>query len=111
MKRSRCLLLLFAALFFVTAGGVTFGVLLDRTLRPPDEWFHAVYGMPRSEVHKLCPNAYTELVTPKGDFWHAMRPLGWWRMQISYDEQQRVQSKIVSLHIGTQHTFRRYPIL
>lgn len=111
MKRSRCLLLLLAVLLFISAGAVIGGILIDRTLQPPDEWLRASYGMPRSEAHRLCPNPQTELVTAKGDFWYADRPLGWWQMQISYDEQQRLQSKSVSLHIGTHQTFRRYLFL
>ena len=111
MIRRRCVLLLIAVLLPIAAVLIGAGAMLDRTLHPPNEWSQVTHGMPRSEVHRLCPNPNTEFVTAKGDFWHADRPLGWWRMQISYDEQERVNSKFLSLHIGTHQTFRYYPFL
>jgi hypothetical protein len=50
----------------------------------------------------------TEAHDVKGDFWEAPCPIGFWQMQVAYDEQQRVALKNLTLYIGTRDTFKAF---
>ena len=85
--------------------------LIAATLRYPDSWKQIAHGQPRDEVLQKVPGAMSELWDIKGDFWEAPCPLGRWQMQVSYDAQQRVLHKSLSLYIGTRHDFRQFHFL
>jgi hypothetical protein len=83
--------------------------LISASLHYPDSWAQVSFGQTRAEVTaKIPPVLATDM---KGDFWEAPCAIGFWQMQVAYDEQQRVAFKQLVLYVGTKQTFKAFHFL
>lgn len=85
--------------------------VVSASLHYPVSWAQVACGQSRDEVLAKIPGAMTEAHDMKGDIWEAPCPIGFWQMQVAYDEQQHIVFKQLVLYVGTKQTFKAFHFL
>jgi hypothetical protein len=75
----------------------------------PRAWDRIQRGDSLEAVTATCPDRHSEHFNLNGKgFYHSVHLYGSWRMYVAFDSNDRVESKRLTLRIGTRQLYKQY---